>query len=195
MIVAHPHLSAASPLAMNMHLHQSSPPTVGFAKRCQYYFIWGISEAAMNASGFGFNGFKDPEKKVAKFDRYMNADILSVRPPFIHLCLPSIHLRPPYIHLCLPSIHLRQPFIPLPHHVIMNCCTPGVQSALLHPSSGCASFLCPSSHLISASEQRLLVAGWWSGHARVAGGPFSWEQQRVLACMCSSGWCPVRCEH
>jgi hypothetical protein len=33
----------------------------------------------MNASGFGFNGFSDPEKKAPKFDRYVNAAVFSVR--------------------------------------------------------------------------------------------------------------------
>lgn len=33
----------------------------------------------MNASGFGFNGFSDPEKKTPKHDRYVNAALFSVR--------------------------------------------------------------------------------------------------------------------
>lgn len=33
----------------------------------------------MNASGFGFNGFSDPEKTKPKYDRYINADPASVR--------------------------------------------------------------------------------------------------------------------
>lgn len=40
----------------------------------------------MNASGFGFNGFSDPEKKIPKYDRYLNAALLSVRPSLPLLC-------------------------------------------------------------------------------------------------------------
>lgn len=47
-------------------------------KRCQYYFIWGISEAGLNASGLGFNGFSDTGNQP-RFDRYKNADPFQVR--------------------------------------------------------------------------------------------------------------------
>lgn len=43
-------------------------------KRCQYYFIWGISEASLNAAGLGFSGFSDSENKQPRFDRYKNAN-------------------------------------------------------------------------------------------------------------------------
>ena len=41
----------------------------------------------MNASGFGFNGFPDAEKKKPKYDRYVNAALLSVRPHTPHVFL------------------------------------------------------------------------------------------------------------
>eukprot|EP00892_Ulva_mutabilis_P010068 jgi/Ulvmu1/7433/UM036_0094.1 len=48
---------------------------IAIGKRCQYYFIWGLSEAGLNAAGFGFNGFAGPDKKQGPlFDRYQNAD-------------------------------------------------------------------------------------------------------------------------
>jgi hypothetical protein len=48
----------------------------GFGKRCQYYFIWGLSEAGINAMGFGFNGFAGNK---AKFDRYTNTEVFKAR--------------------------------------------------------------------------------------------------------------------
>jgi hypothetical protein len=48
----------------------------GFGKRCQYYFIWGLSEAGINASGFGFSGYKGDKPK---FDRYTNTEVFKVR--------------------------------------------------------------------------------------------------------------------
>ena len=53
----------------------------GMGKRCQYYFIWGLSEASINAAGFGFNGYKDAEKTQPKFDRYRNTQVYQVCVP------------------------------------------------------------------------------------------------------------------
>lgn len=50
----------------------------GFGKRCQYYFVWALSEGSLNASGFGFNGFEDAEKRHPRFDKFLNTDIIKV---------------------------------------------------------------------------------------------------------------------
>jgi lysophospholipid acyltransferase len=61
----------------------------GFARRCQYYFIWFLSEAGINAQGYGFNGFADSEGKVPLFDRYNNADFAKVESCYSLALLPK----------------------------------------------------------------------------------------------------------
>jgi lysophospholipid acyltransferase len=61
----------------------------GFAKRCQYYFIWFLSEAGIIAQGYGFNGFQDSEGKVPLFNRYSNAELVKVETCYSLALLPK----------------------------------------------------------------------------------------------------------
>ena len=47
--------------------------------RLKFYTVWTFSEAGLNASGFGFNGFTDGKLRSPKFDRYINSYIWQVR--------------------------------------------------------------------------------------------------------------------
>lgn len=64
----------------------------GIWKRCQYYFIWSLSEAGLNAAGFGFNGFADSDKREPKFDKFKNADPYMVR---CHCAVATAWSQPP----------------------------------------------------------------------------------------------------
>jgi lysophospholipid acyltransferase len=61
----------------------------GFAKRCQYYFIWFLSEAGIIAQGYGFNGLQDSEGKVPLFNRYNNAELVKVETCYSLALLPK----------------------------------------------------------------------------------------------------------
>lgn len=58
----------------------------GMGVRAKFYFVWSMSEASLNAAGFGFSGFSDAEKQVPTFNRYMNTDIMKVWSPPGALC-------------------------------------------------------------------------------------------------------------
>jgi hypothetical protein len=83
-------LQAGDAFVPGSHSYDVVLSCAGFGKRCQYYFIWALSEAGINAAGFGFNGFADQEKTVAKFDRYRNADMYQVHSCSVMLQLSSL---------------------------------------------------------------------------------------------------------
>lgn len=71
------------------------PCRAALSKRCSYYFIWALSEAGLNAAGFGFNGFKDGQEgkqMEALYDRYTNAEIYAVRTARVCTCARASHL-------------------------------------------------------------------------------------------------------
>ena len=70
---------------------QERETCAGIGKRAQYYFIWGLSEAGINIAGFGFNGFKDADKKQPRFDRYRNTQVVQVRRLLSGLTVPDIY--------------------------------------------------------------------------------------------------------
>lgn len=61
----------------------------GISKRAQFFIVWALSEAALNISGFGLNGYKDAEEKIAKYDRYRNTNMFKVRGSCWQWCLQS----------------------------------------------------------------------------------------------------------